>query len=246
MLPPSDPTIAANAGWSLPLPAFASPTGRRLTWLRLKRAFDVAASSLLVLMTSPVVLVAIALVKLTSHGSAIYTQRRVGLRGAEFTIFKIRTMRQDAETCGGPRWCVPGDKRVTRVGRVLRKTHLDELPQLWNVLRGEMSLVGPRPERPEFMPKLRAMVAGYDARHVVLPGITGLAQVQVDADTDVENVARKLRYDLHYVRHGGPRLELEIYICTALKLLGVRLSTLRSLMGLNLESQPAEQIQTAA
>jgi lipopolysaccharide/colanic/teichoic acid biosynthesis glycosyltransferase len=147
-------------------------------------------------------------------------------------------MRVDAEE-QGPRWCLPGDHRVTAVGRVLRKSHLDELPQLWNVLKGEMSLIGPRPERPEFMPKLRAFVPDYDTRHEVLPGITGLAQVQVDADTDVQNVARKLSYDLYYIRHIGARLELQILACTVLKLIGVPLASLRALLKLNVERIPA-------
>src|SRR5262249_3827844 len=154
-----------------------------------------------------------------------------------FTIYKVRTMRLDAEASGGPRWCLPGDPRVTLVGSVLRKLHLDELPQLVNVLRGEMSLVGPRPERPEFMPKIRGWVPGYDARHAVLPGITGLAQVQVPADTDFANVGRKLRYDLYYLRHQGPVLEAKVLGCTLLKVLGVPLSWLRMLLGLGLEEE---------
>jgi len=146
-------------------------------------------------------------------------------------------MRVDAEACGGPRWCVPGDARVTVVGRVLRKLHIDELPQLWNVIKGDMSLVGPRPERPEFMPKIRPFVPGYDARHAVRPGITGLAQVQVDADTEVGNVARKLRYDLYYVRHQGLWLETKVYGCTVLKVFGMSLSRLRAMLNLGLEPE---------
>jgi lipopolysaccharide/colanic/teichoic acid biosynthesis glycosyltransferase len=184
-------------------------------------------------------------VRLTSHGPAIFTQRRVGRNGLSFTIYKVRTMCVDAEA-QGPRWCTPGDTRVTAVGRVLRKLHLDELPQLWNVIRGDMSLVGPRPERPEFMPKLRALVPNYNARHAVLPGITGLAQVQLGADTDIGNVFRKLRYDLYYIDHAGPWLEAQILSCTALKMFGVSLRKLRNLMSLEIEPVPQTPLRRAA
>ncbi|MFL5330439.1 MAG: sugar transferase [Gemmataceae bacterium] len=214
----------------------AAPT--RLHFLRIKRVCDVISSIVILAITSPFILLAMALVRLTSRGPAIYTQKRVGMHGREFVIYKIRTMRADAEE-QGPRWCLPHDHRVTLVGRLLRKSHLDELPQLWNVLIGEMSLIGPRPERPEFMPKLRAFVPDYDSRHQVLPGITGLAQVQVDADTDVQNVARKLSYDLYYIGHQGMSLELRILACTVLKLFGVPLPALRSLLNLNVDRIPA-------
>jgi lipopolysaccharide/colanic/teichoic acid biosynthesis glycosyltransferase len=218
-----------------------------LTWRFSKRVFELVAASALLVGSLPVLLMAMAIVKLTSTGPAIYSQRRIGRRGRHFTIYKVRSMAVDAEMRGGPRWCVPGDPRVTTVGRILRKLHIDELPQLWNVLRGDMSLVGPRPERPEFMPKIKPFVPGYDNRHAVRPGITGLAQVQVDADTDVGNVARKLRYDLYYIEHQGPWLEAKIYFCTLLKILGVSLPRLRQLLNLNLEP-PAEQVgyRTAA
>jgi len=241
MLPHSEPADILRF-----VPTSAAPHSRRLNWLRAKRVFDLAASGTMLLLSMPVLLVAMALVKLTSRGPAIYSQKRIGLRGRVFTIYKVRSMRSDAESTGGPRWCVPGDARVTHVGRVLRKIHVDELPQLWNVLRGEMSLIGPRPERPEFMPKIRGWVPGYDARHEVLPGITGLAQVQVDADTDFDNVARKLRYDLHYIRHLGPWIEVKILACTALKVIGVPLATLRSLLNLNLEPVAERVIRRAA
>lgn len=238
MHPPSDPRAALPQAWSVPLPA--APLAR-LSWLAIKRSFDFAAATILLIVTTPVILLAMALVKLTSSGPAIYSQRRIGLRGRLFTIYKVRSMRLDAEATGGPRWCVPGDPRVTFVGRILRKMHIDELPQLWNVLRGEMSLVGPRPERPEFMPKIRPFVSNYDDRHVVRPGITGLAQVQVDADTEVSNVSRKLRYDLYYIRHQGPALEWKILMCTFFKVCGVSLPRLRALLALNLEEDPVRR-----
>lgn len=217
------------------MPVLATPVGARLSWLRTKRAFELFIASILVVVTAPLLLIALGIVKLTSRGPGIYSQKRIGCQGRHFIIYKVRSMRVDAEAIGGPRWCVPGDQRVTLIGRWLRKLHIDELPQLWNVIKGDMSLVGPRPERPEFMPKIRPFVPGYDARHAVRPGITGLAQVQVDADTDVDNVARKLRYDLYYIRHQGPWLEMKIYGCTLLKLLGVPLEKLRSLLNLDLE-----------
>lgn len=237
MLPPTDPTVAVRSAWGMPLPRIAAPAGVRIGWLRAKRTFDVVVAAALLIVTAPVLLAALVLVRLTSRGPAIYSQKRIGRHGRQFIIYKVRSMRVDAEACGGPRWCVPGDHRITAVGRVLRKLHIDELPQLWNVLRGDMSLVGPRPERPEFMPKILPFVGGYDGRHAVRPGITGLAQVQVDADTDVGNVARKLRYDLYYVNHQSPWLETKIYACTVLKVLGVGLPTLRGLLNLGLEPE---------
>src|SRR5262249_37408985 len=156
----------------------------------------VFATALLVL-TAPILLIAMALVRLTSAGPAIYSQKRVGRGGREFTIFKLRSMRHDCERLSGPKWCVPGDPRITVLGRILRTSRIDGLPQLWNVLVGDMSLIGPRPERPEFVTRLAAVIPGYMARHAVLSGITGLAQVQLSADTDFGNVARKLRFDMH-------------------------------------------------
>jgi lipopolysaccharide/colanic/teichoic acid biosynthesis glycosyltransferase len=233
--------ISPDAPWML-----AMPRTHRQIWLRCKRAIDIVAAGALLLLSTPVLLVALAVVKLTSTGPAIYTQRRIGRHNRDFTIYKVRTMREDAERVGGPRWCVPGDRRITGVGNWLRKLHIDELPQLWNVLRGEMSLVGPRPERPEFMPKIRPFVPGYDQRHAVLPGITGLAQVQVDADTDVGNVARKLKYDLYYIRHQGPMLEAKIYGYTLLKVLGASLPTLRRMMALRLDQEQVMEQGRAA
>jgi lipopolysaccharide/colanic/teichoic acid biosynthesis glycosyltransferase len=145
----------------------------------------------------------------------------LGCGGRRFTIYKIRTMTHDCERYTGPRWSVTGDGRATRVGRVLRRLHLDELPQLWNVLRGDMSLVGPRPERPEIAGPLARALPGYGRRLAVRPGLTGLAQVQLPPDEDLAGVARKLALDLDYVRRMGPWLDLRILAATALKLAGV-------------------------
>src|SRR5207248_522266 len=138
----------------------------------IKRGLDCVLATALLFVSAPVVLAAMVLVKLTSRGPMTYTQKRVGYGGRPFTIYKIRTMIHNCESLTGPRWAVPGDPRVTPVGGLLRKLHIDELPQLINVLKGEMSLVGPRPERPEFVGKLVREVPDYDARHAVVPGIT--------------------------------------------------------------------------
>ena len=155
-------------------------------------------------LAAPLILLAMALVKLTSRGPAIYRQVRAGLGGRPFTIYKIRTMAHDCEARTGPVWATADDPRVTPLGRFLRRSHLDELPQLWNVLRGEMSLVGPRPERPEFVAQLQRAIPDYRRRLQVPPGVTGLAQVQLPPDTDLAGVRRKLVYDLYYIR----RMEL--------------------------------------
>ena len=175
----------------------------------------------LLLLTAPIVIVAMVLVRLTSRGPALYQQERLGLGGEVFTIYKIRTMHRDSERHSGATWSLPGDPRITPVGRVLRSTHLDELPQLINVLLGEMSLVGPRPERPEFLPRLERAFPDYRRRLAVRPGVTGLAQVQQPPDTGLESVRRKLAYDLSYVDGMGPWLDLRIILATPLKCLGV-------------------------
>src|SRR5262249_20621003 len=149
-----------------------------------KTALDFVAAAVLLVFAAPVIALAALLVKLTSRGPAFYTQTRVGRNGRLFTIYKVRTMMHKCESLTGPRWSLPGDPRVTRGGHFLRVTHLDELPQLVNVLRGDMSLIGPRPERPEFVPELERAVPRYRERLAVLPGVTGLAQVQLPADTD--------------------------------------------------------------
>jgi lipopolysaccharide/colanic/teichoic acid biosynthesis glycosyltransferase len=176
-------------------------------------------------------LVALA-VKLTSRGPVFYSQLRVGRGGRTFRIFKIRTMIHNCESLTGPRWSMPGDPRITPVGWFLRKTHLDELPQLLNVLKGEMSLIGPRPERPEFVPELERELPGYNQRLCVRPGVTGLAQVQLPADTDVDSVRRKLAHDLFYIENIGPWLDLRLLFCTAFYAVGVPYSLLTRVLGI--------------
>jgi len=187
----------------------------------MKRGVEFVAALVLLVLTGPLMLLAALLVKVTSRGPAFYTQTRIGLGGRPFTIYKIRTMIHNAESLTGPRWAIPGDPRVTRIGYVLRITHLDELPQLLNVLRGDMSLIGPRPERPEFIGELERALPGYRRRLVVRPGVTGLAQVQLPADSDLDSVRRKLQQDLYYVRACGPWLDFRLVCCTACRMLGI-------------------------
>lgn len=199
---------------------------------RVKGAADFAAALVLAVFALPVVLLAALLVKLTSKGPAFYTQVRVGRNGRPFTIVKIRTMIDNCESLTGPRWSIPGDPRVTRVGWFLRQSHLDELPQLWNVLRGEMSLIGPRPERPEFVPELEQSLPAYRQRLAVRPGVTGLAQVQLPPDSDLASVRRKLAHDLYYIRHMSPWLDLRLLVCTAFYALGFPFGLVGRVLGI--------------
>jgi sugar transferase (PEP-CTERM system associated) len=175
------------------------------------RVLDLAGAAAVFLVTLPLVLVAAILIKLTSKGPALYRQQRVGLNGRVFTIYKFRSMRADAEAETGAVWATPGhDPRVTRVGGWLRRSRIDELPQLWNVLRGDMSLVGPRPERPEFVQRLTEQIPFYGQRHVVRPGLTGWAQVRYAYGASVEDAMEKLQYDLYYIKNRSIALNLFI------------------------------------
>lgn len=189
---------------------------------RAKEAADLALAAGMLVAALPVMAACVLLVRATSRGPGLYSQTRVGRNGRVFTLYKIRTMAHDCEKHTGPRWSPPNDPRITRVGRVLRKLHLDELPQLWNVLRGDMSLIGPRPERPEIVAKLRDAVPGYDRRHAVKPGITGFAQIHLPPDTCLRSVKNKLAYDLFYIRHRTAALEFVILAATGLKLFGLK------------------------
>lgn len=184
-----------------------------------KDVVDFLLGLIFLLLIAPVMLLAALLVKLTSSGPAFYSQTRIGKNGKPFTILKLRTMYHNCESTSGPRWSTPGDSRITPLGRLLRRAHIDEFPQLWNVVRGDMALVGPRPERPEFIPSLTKALPHYPGRLLVRPGMTGLAQVQLPADSDLESVRRKLAYDLYYVRHVGLWLDLRILAGTLCYLL---------------------------
>jgi lipopolysaccharide/colanic/teichoic acid biosynthesis glycosyltransferase len=186
-----------------------------------KVSMDFVCALLLLILTSPVMLLAALAVKLTSRGPVFYGQTRLGRGGKPYTIYKIRSMYHNCEHLSGVCWATKRDPRITPVGRFLRATHLDELPQLWNVLRIEMSLVGPRPERPEFIPQLAQAIPGYRERLLVRPGITGLAQIQLPPDTSLDSVRRKLAYDLFYIENMGFWLDLPILLNTACKVIGI-------------------------
>ncbi len=174
-----------------------------------KRTFDVVVASIGLVLAAPLLPFIWALVRQTP-GPAVFRQTRLGEGGRHFTMLKFRTMRQDAETPGLPLWAEERDPRITPAGRFLRKTRLDELPQLWNVLRGDMSIVGPRPERPEFLEFLQQAVPFWTRRHLVKPGITGWAQVRRGYTADMEGTAEKLSYDLWYLRHRSLLIDLAI------------------------------------
>lgn len=201
----------------------AVPHATSVTLYAAKRAMDVVIASTVLVLTAPLSLVVALLVKLEDGGPVIFSQRRVGHRGVPFTLHKFRSMRVDAEAETGPTWAQRDDPRVTRVGRWIRALRVDEIPQMWNVLRGEMSFVGPRPERPEFVGRLRAAIPCYDQRHAVRPGITGWAQVHLPYAATVEDARRKLDYDLYYLRHLSIGLDLDIILrTTAMILFGRR------------------------
>lgn len=207
-----------------------------------KIVFDYAAA----LAMAPLALVLIAFaavaVKLSSPGPVFYSQTRVGLNGRKYKIWKIRSMRVDAEVKSGIQWSQKGDTRVTKIGKFLRASHIDELPQLWNVLMGHMSLVGPRPERPEVIQAkgLNQLVPGYRHRLRVKPGVTGLAQCQLPADTDVTSVRYKVVYDLYYVENQGLLLDLRLIAATLFRAAGAGPNTLRLLFLLPSRRRVAE------
>ncbi len=179
-----------------------------------KRLFDFAASIVVLVATLPLVLLAAIAIRLDSKGPVFYRQMRVGLYGEPYRIIKLRSMRTDAEVDGTAIWAAENDPRITRVGRILRQTRIDELPQLWNVLKGEMSFVGPRPERPEFVADLEAQIPYYAERHMVKPGLTGWAQVNYPYGASVEDARAKLEYDLYYAKNYTPFLDVVILLQT--------------------------------
>lgn len=179
-----------------------------------KRAFDIAASAIGLVIASPVIAFLAVIIKIVSPGPAILRQRRVGLGGKTFDIYKLRTMKVNAEKDTGPVWAKENDPRLIRFGKIMRKTHVDELPQLFNVLIGNMSMVGPRPERPEMVKELRKVVCDYDKRLLVKPGITGLAQVWHTYDITIKDVRKKIKYDLLYIREMCLMVDLRILLRT--------------------------------
>lgn len=190
-----------------------APIRRNYVWL--KRLIELPLAIVISVFAVPIIALAAVATKLTSRGPCFFRQTRVGLHGREFRVWKIRTMVLDAEALTGPVWSVTGDPRVTPLGHFLRATHIDEFPQLLNVLRGEMSLIGPRPERPEFVVQLEWQFDNYRQRLNVRPGITGLAQMLLPPDSDTESVRLKLKHDLYYVRNMSLFLDLKILLHTA-------------------------------
>jgi lipopolysaccharide/colanic/teichoic acid biosynthesis glycosyltransferase len=195
-------------------PAAIPLAANRTAYLTVKLIVEWTAALLLLATLFPVLAALAVLVKFTSVGPAFYSQIRLGRSGRPFRIYKLRTMAHQCEAATGPVWSIADDPRVTRVGRWLRDTHLDEIPQLFNVLRGEMALVGPRPERPEIAARIEQSFPDFQIRLLVRPGITGLAQMRMPADTDLNAVQRKLAHDLHYIRHIGPAIDARIFLST--------------------------------
>jgi sugar transferase (PEP-CTERM system associated) len=198
--------------WCVFTRAFDLSAARRMS----KRAFDLGAAAALLMLTWPLMLgvAAAILLEARGRGPVLYRQARVGRNGATFQLIKFRSMRTDAEMDGVARWAQAGDDRVTRVGRIIRRFRLDELPQLWNVLRGEMSVVGPRPERPEFVQGFSVRVPHYGLRHCVRPGLTGWAQLRYPYGASEADTIEKLRYDLYYVKYQSLRFDLTILLET--------------------------------
>lgn len=199
-----------NPSWLIFSDGFSSG---RMVSSAAKRVFDICASAVLLVATAPIVALFALLVKIDSRGPAFYRQSRIGLYGENFEVVKLRSMHVDAEA-GGAQWAARNDPRVTRVGRFIRKVRIDELPQAWTVLKGEMSFVGPRPERPEFVADLEDQLPFYAERHMVKPGITGWAQVNYPYGASIEDSRQKLEYDLYYAKNYTPFLDLIIILQT--------------------------------
>ncbi|HEY9091665.1 TIGR03013 family XrtA/PEP-CTERM system glycosyltransferase [Parasphingorhabdus sp.] len=202
---------SVNPSWFIFSDGFSS--GRRLSTI-FKRSFDIVLSLLLLILTGPIVLLFAALIKLESRGGAFFKQERVGLYGQRFNILKLRSMRADAEVAGKAMWAEENDPRITRIGKFIRKVRIDELPQSWSVLKGEMSFVGPRPERPQFVEELQTRMPYYAERHIVKPGITGWAQINYPYGASIEDSRHKLEYDLYYAKNYTPFLDILILLQT--------------------------------
>ena len=209
----------ASRDRNLPGPAASRPLSftsdlKPSAYFRWKGILDRVLAAVLLIPALPIIGLLVVLVRLTSRGPGVFRQSRVGKNGRKFMMYKIRTMRHDAEAETGAVWTKALDPRVTPIGKVLRKLHLDELPQLFNVVQGEMSLAGPRPERPEFVYVLAAAIPGYLDRLAIPPGVTGLAQLNLPPDSNLDSVRRKLALDLEYVRRAGLLLDIRLLLCT--------------------------------
>jgi lipopolysaccharide/colanic/teichoic acid biosynthesis glycosyltransferase len=191
----------------------------RTSFKRFKRLLDILLATLGLFVTAPILLFAAFLIKLTSRGPVIYKQLRVGERSKIFKIYKLRTMIMDAEKGTGAIWAKENDPRITSIGRVLRKTRIDEIPQFINVIKGEMSIVGPRPERPEMVRDFKKLIGDYEKRLTVKPGITGIAQIYHKYDESLVDVRKKLKYDLLYSKKMSPATDFAILAQTCLVVL---------------------------
>jgi sugar transferase (PEP-CTERM system associated) len=199
-----------NASWLI----FGDGFNQGAMRTAVKRVFDIVSASVLLLLSAPVMALTAICIKLESPGPVFYRQERVGLNSRGFSIAKFRSMRTDAEKDGRPVWAAAKDNRVTRVGQMIRRLRIDELPQLFNVLRGDMSLVGPRPERPFFVDQLTHELPFYSLRHSVKPGVTGWAQVRYPYGATVEDSLEKLQFDLYYVKNHTLFLDLVVLVET--------------------------------
>lgn len=202
---------SVNPSWLIFSDGFSA--GRRISSFA-KRVFDIIASAILLTASLPLILLFAILVKLESKGPAFYRQQRVGLYGQNFQLFKLRSMREDAEVEGKAVWASKGDPRITRIGKFIRLVRIDELPQTWCVLKGQMSFVGPRPERPEFVSDLEQKLSYYAERHMVKPGITGWAQINYPYGASMDDARHKLEYDLYYAKNYTPFLDILILLQT--------------------------------
>ncbi len=201
---------------------YSGELGPRPQTLRYQSMWNLAAAAVGVVVASPIMLLTALAVKLTSPGPMLYRQVRVGLGGAPFTVYKFRSMRVDAEALTGAVWASKDDPRITRVGKIIRKIRFDELPQLFNVLRGEMTVVGPRPERPEFVKTLSEQIPYYRQRHAVHPGITGWAQINYKYGDTIEDTITKLEYDLYYIKNTSFAMDMYIIFHTVKAMLLTR------------------------
>jgi sugar transferase (PEP-CTERM system associated) len=204
------PVDSLKASWLVYGDGFVQGRAREVT----KRVFDIVSSAALLVIGAPVMLLTALAIRIDSPGPILYRQERVGLGGQSFMCIKFRSMRTDAEKDGVARWATKNDSRITRVGAFIRKTRIDELPQLFSVLRGEMSMVGPRPERPSFVAQLREQIPFYDLRHTVKPGLTGWAQVRYAYGASLEDARKKHQFDLYYVKNNSLLLDLQVLIET--------------------------------
>ncbi len=216
-------------------------------YLSIKRSSDVILSTVFLILSAPIILMCAGLIRLTTFGPAFYSQARLGRFGRPFTIWKLRTTSDEGDRAFTTRRAIGADPRVSSLGRFLRFAYLDELPQLWNVLKGDISLVGPRPDRPEFIPILETAIPNYRERLAVRPGMTGLAQVSLPAGTGIPSVRKKFRYDQYYIRSIGPLLDLQLLYASVLLSIGLPREIVRQLAVLphpaQVQERPPESVE---